>query len=183
MVYSIGQLWTGAQNVARWRRVYSNSPKSFLERVIPFVGTNSIMFNFTFHGMTEKSIHSTNLLFLGCKIVNEPPQDPSSWIKVPYNGIDYYIRKVSLGGQGCLVRCSCTDFRHTFAYPNYSKGALFGPRPQAYVRKTPNPPLGRPPRNPGNHAGICKHLANAAQLLQASGWTQSSSQFAMHPQQ
>ncbi|QPB08509.1 SWIM-type zinc finger protein [Vibrio phage Va2] len=52
-----------------------------------------------------------------------------------------------------LLRCSCPDFRFTFMYPDYDKKSLQGRR-IPYQRKTTT----RPPRNPDDIPGVCKHL-------------------------
>jgi hypothetical protein len=62
--------------------------------------------------------------------------------------------KIKLNTQ-IRVRCSCSDFYWTFAYYNADAKALIGQRPANYTRKTNNPKLAR---NPGKHAGACKHV-------------------------
>lgn len=63
------------------------------------------------------------------------------------------------------VRCSCPDYRWTFAYPNGLKGSLHGkPFP-------PYTPTGmREPRNPEQIPGLCKHLLRLVATLKRKGF-------------
>lgn len=68
---------------------------------------------------------------------------------------EYFIAPISYNNTKVLVRCSCPDFRHTFAYyvKDQLKALAFGAL-APYVRKTTT----RPPRNPNHIPGLCKHL-------------------------
>ena len=64
------------------------------------------------------------------------------------------------------VRCNCPDFQFRFAWEDRGKQALYGGPPKSYVRKTPDPPIGRPYVNPEQIPGICKHLYDFAKQLE-----------------
>lgn len=59
------------------------------------------------------------------------------------------------------VRCSCPDDYFMWQYPNKLKGSLLG-RFKPYV---PVPGSNRPPRNPDNVNGVCKHTLRVIEWL------------------
>ena len=65
---------------------------------------------------------------------------------------DFNIKKVN-DTNNCKVRCTCKDFMWTFNYYNKKEKSLRGSVREPYTKKTP-----RPPRNPGEVPGLCKHL-------------------------
>lgn len=63
------------------------------------------------------------------------------------------------------VRCSCSDYRFTWAFSNKMEGSFTGEKFPVYV------PTGtRPPRNPDNLPGLCKHLIGAFRVLKDIGY-------------
>lgn len=77
---------------------------------------------------------------------------------------DYHIQPISLSHNNVKVRCTCLDFRWRFAMHNQKHDALHGEGPDLYQKKT-----NRPPNNPGQVAGLCKHLLKFAVELRNSG--------------
>lgn len=69
----------------------------------------------------------------------------------------------------CAVRCSCPDYRFTWAEWNKRNKSLAGRNFPKYVRKTPPPPRGRPYRNPDEAPGLCKHLIEFITRLSHQG--------------
>lgn len=65
---------------------------------------------------------------------------------------DFNIEKVN-DTNNCKVRCTCKDFMWTFNYYNKKEKSLRGSVREPYTKKT-----SRPPRNPGEVPGLCKHL-------------------------
>lgn len=216
---TLEQIWISATKLAPWRRNYSQSPRRQITQIVPFLGTNTVLFTFSYWGLTEKAIHATNLLFMNCEIVEEvaPPQitqpqqgnqqqnnpevslnnqnnstvnqptvlppvrtyggesnaepnySSATHFKVTYNNKNYWVRKIDLRKQPVLVRCSCSDYYFTWSYANYIRGVQFGGRARPYVRKTPKIG-GVKPRNPMNISGLCKHVSQAGQMMQTSGY-------------
>lgn len=70
------------------------------------------------------------------------------------NGVDI--------SSGVLVK-NCSDFRFFWEFPLYKIGSLIGSF-RRYVRKTTT----RPPKNPDNIVGYCKHLYSFIKALQGS---------------
>jgi hypothetical protein len=62
------------------------------------------------------------------------------------------------------VRCDCPDFRWRFAWYNDKQKALYGVRPPPYKRKTDRPPV-----NPRQLPGMCKHLFSMVKILGSRG--------------
>ena len=103
-------------------------------------------------------------------VVNaEPSYSSATHFKCTYNGKNYWVKKIDLRKQPVMVRCSCSDYFFVWSYSNYTNGIQFGGRSRPYVRKTPKG-TGRPETNPKHVPGLCKHLAQMAQVLQTSGF-------------
>lgn len=69
------------------------------------------------------------------------------------------------------TRCSCMDDRFMWQYSNKAKGALLG-RIKPYQRITDT----RPPKNPDNIPGMCKHSLALVKNLFSMGVLQADSQ-------
>lgn len=65
------------------------------------------------------------------------------------------------------VSCSCKAYYFYFSKPNEKGDAHARGRMRTYVPVSP--PSGRPPLNPANIPGLCKHLMAYAQALKNSG--------------
>ena len=131
---------------AVWRKKYanySNSETRKLERLIPFVGTSTLLLQFENRGLTEKrAIHRIHIQFQNLNIqkVEEDDYPPENHFSAKYKGNKFFIEKPMLE-QNMKSRCSCSDFYFRFSYPNFSEGALFGSKPRPYKRKTTTRPI------------------------------------------
>lgn len=77
-----------------------------------------------------------------------------------------YHEKPSVSKNEVQLKCSCTDFRFCFEKELFDNSGLIG----AWRKYTPvKPPSGRPPKNPGNHVGLCKHVHNLIEILKRNG--------------
>lgn len=187
--WSWNKLYQSGQRLAPWRRNYSSSPQRTLEGIIPYVGTHVAVFQFTMHGVTQRAIHHVTLVFEGLDIKERPDlQDQISKVKThtskdmkvngvlnltdksilcTYKGKVYEVEKPNMYKTSCRIRCTCHDFYFTFGWWDYNEGALAGPRPKPYRRKT----TWWPERNPQHVPGLCKHIYNSAALLVSSNMT------------
>jgi hypothetical protein len=94
--------------------------------------------------------------------VNFDPEDADDNITFKAtDGQDYHVKPITLTGNRIRVNCSCMDFHYRFAMWNYNNGTLLGRKPKLYRRKTEN----RPPVNPGQVDGLCKHLIKVCDRL------------------
>lgn len=80
------------------------------------------------------------------------------------DGEDYHVLPVKLSGNYVKVRCNCLDFHYRFASYNSQDKSLVGRPPPPYQRKT-----NRPPVNPDQVPGMCKHLLKLVSQLQGQG--------------
>jgi hypothetical protein len=82
-------------------------------------------------------------------------------------GNPVYFERISItdnkNKNWCRVRCSCSDFKHRFAWEDRDVNALFGAPPAKY---TPVPGSNRPPVNPEHIPGMCKHIFGCAKGLE-----------------
>jgi hypothetical protein len=86
-------------------------------------------------------------------------------IPVDVDGKAYYAHRLTEMETPVRVRCSCPDFLHRFAYPDFGEKSLQG-RPKPYTRKTTT----YPPVNPNNIPGLCKHILALTSLINNSGF-------------
>jgi len=76
------------------------------------------------------------------------------------DGKDYSVEKITLPDHTIKVNCNCMDFYYRFATNNYSDDALDGDPPPLYHKKTDRPPV-----NPMQVPGVCKHLLKLVERL------------------
>lgn len=62
------------------------------------------------------------------------------------------------------VRCTCSDFYWRFATWDAAQKALIGNPPPPYVKKTDRPPV-----NPDQSPGICKHIMAVVERIKRDG--------------
>lgn len=80
------------------------------------------------------------------------------------NGKEYQFAPISLEESEVLVRCNCPDFRYRFSYYNHLDKSLYGRKPKKYESKGV-----RPPANPKELPGMCKHCLKLTEVLRQSG--------------
>lgn len=154
-----------------------------LKNVVPYVGTKSVLMQVLSIGVSLPWMtYQTDLMFSDIEFTHDDTVfNDREWIEIKYQMESVYMKKIDLRRCRVKVRCSCPDFYFTFSWQDWNQGALFGSKPKRYIRKTIWNPLapegqrGYPPRNPDNHAGMCKHAYNAIQLIQQNGWISNSS--------
>jgi len=71
------------------------------------------------------------------------------------DGADHFIVPIDINTTDVKVNCTCLDFGFRFAIWNYNKDSLLGQKPEPYKKK---PDSNRPPANPKQSPGVCKHL-------------------------
>lgn len=72
------------------------------------------------------------------------------------------VQPIKLTADTARVACDCMDFRFRFANNNNKDDSLAGNAPPAYQRV---PGSNRPPANPTNLPGMCKHIMAAVRDL------------------
>jgi len=76
----------------------------------------------------------------------------------------FYIEPLILEDQDVLLRCACKDFFYRFNFYDYQDESLYG------RKRTPYESQGiRPPANPLEMPGMCKHLIKLSNVLVDAG--------------
>lgn len=77
----------------------------------------------------------------------------------------------SLSKHHVRVHCGCKSFYFYFSWQDMIYEALYGRHPKPYERKThPGDKNYKPPVNPANIPGVCKHLILLIRSLRDSGF-------------
>jgi hypothetical protein len=79
-------------------------------------------------------------------------EDPSAFSFTGSDNTEYFIEKLPKNAN-VKVNCSCLDFHYRFAVWDNKFRALDGNPPPPYIKKG-----NRPPVNPMQSPGLCKHL-------------------------
>lgn len=193
-------LWISATKLAPWRRNYTQSPKRQITQIVPFVGTKTVLFTGSFWGLTENSIHASNILIMNCEIIEEqttPPtqpqtqeltvisdeevnkaaeQQPYGGTQPPYDSTTHF--RASYGGRNYWIKK--IDMRRQPVLVRCSCSDYFftwgyynyinGVQFGGRQRPYQRKTSTRPPRNIPRLPGICKHLSGFSQMLQTSGF-------------
>lgn len=112
--------------------------------------------------------YDPKILFLEVQYEDEDTQSNVTF--TASDGDAYNIVPISLSESNVKVTCNCLDFYYRFNNTNANKDALYGPLRPPYKTK---PGSNRPPANPENVSGICKHLVKLVQSLRQAGLAQS----------
>jgi len=80
------------------------------------------------------------------------------------SGDEFHIEPIELARNNIKVHCNCLDFYWRFATWNHQKNSLDGHPPPPYQKKT-----NRPPVNPRQVPGVCKHLLKTIEELRNAG--------------
>lgn len=75
------------------------------------------------------------------------------------------IQQIAVTATNVKVRCDCLDFRFRFADWNFADNSLVGNPPPPYIRITTT----RPPANPLETPGMCKHVIKVFDELRRQG--------------
>jgi hypothetical protein len=158
------RLYASTVRFKKWRSNYSSSRTRTLVKVIPYVGTKTVLFHFESKGLTVRATHQIFIAFHEIEVLDTPK---AGYIEIEFRNEKYWMEKPDMYKTPIRVRCSCSDFFFSFGLWNFQEGALFGGRPRPYRRKTKT----FPPRNPKHIPGVCKHLFNALLWLQTNNYT------------
>jgi len=111
--------------------------------------------------------YQPTLMFSEVSWSEHPDPDHTVQVLDARTGRVWYMAPLSWRHQPVSVRGTCPDFVHTWAWPLHQRlQALWLGRPRPYQRKTTT----RPPRNPEEVPGMCKHLLALVHVLAQWGW-------------
>lgn len=133
-------------------------------RIVPYVGTKSIFFKALCLNTDGGHKYDTQI-FVGGGAQFETGETDETVKFTASNGNEYNMHPVTLTDQYARVRCNCPDFYYRFAHYDHNDQSLWGPAPPPYQRKTDN----RPPVNPDQVPGMCKHLIKTVDALRQAG--------------
>lgn len=105
--------------------------------------------------------YKTQLLFKGVQYYDEPI--PTSKKLVDNMGQTYYLGVLTPNHE-VNVRCSCPDFHWRFQHEDKLDKSLQGADRKPYQKKT-----NRPPVNPNQMPGMCKHIMKLIKVVRDSG--------------
>lgn len=103
----------------------------------------------------ETSIQFDNVLYV----------DAGTQYSIPVETVNgtLHIMPLRANRNDVKVRCTCLDFYWRFALYNAKDKSLIGKQPEPYVKKTDRPPV-----NPDQVPGVCKHIIKLADHLKLS---------------
>ena len=142
------------ENVVHKQRITNMS-------VTAYVPSNTILIKSLVQGETNR--YTTHVQFEG--VIFEDSGDTADVVEITGSDMQqYFVHPIELSKNNVKVLCDCLDFRWRFAVANSKANSLYGNIPPPYVKKT-----NRPPVNPQNVPGVCKHLIKTIETLQDSG--------------
>lgn len=127
----------------------------------PFGPTNDLQCSAT--ARNEGNVYQPKIMFLQVEYEDEDTNENVTF--VGSDGDEYHIQPIALNQVNCKVACTCMDFYWRFALQNFDDGSLIGRKPPPYQRKTET----RPPVNPANVPGVCKHIIKTVENLRNTG--------------
>lgn len=124
---------------------------------IPYEQSRTLQIN----ARVNSSGHTYQTTMMFSDVQYEPNDTPDVTSFKGMDNQDHHIYSVSAVLNDAQVRCTCLDFYYRFADQDYQSGSLFGAAPPPYRRKTTT----RPPANPTDAIGMCKHLIKMSDKL------------------
>lgn len=96
--------------------------------------------------------------------INFSKEEQKGWIKSSISGKDWWFKPFDIISR-CKLKCQCMDSRFMWEYPMYKKASLIG----AFRKYKRVPGSNRPPKNPDNIPGFCKHIWSAIHKIKVEG--------------
>jgi len=124
------------------------------------VGFKSVMHKFQVRG--ESTTYLADIEFFGLTYTKDKIP---GYIPIKILGEQLYYSKPSYSNTGVELKCSCPDFRFMWEYALFKNNSLVG----QFRKYTRVPGSTRPPKNPNDVPGVCKHLNSAIKVLFNSG--------------
>ena len=128
---------------------------------IPFLGMKTLFVKG--RALNERREYTPTIVFKKVQYAEEKSRKMVA-LKAS-DGKTYFLERLVMDETDVLVRCNCPDFRWRFSYYDHLDKSLQGPKPKKY---TPVHGSNRPPANPMEAAGICKHVMKLAKVLSES---------------
>lgn len=145
------------------KRQHSTQPIQIAQiKYIPAPESNNLRLTSVARNFISSKKYDTTISFND--IEYEPEDTPQNITFIASDNEKYHIQPIILRTKTCKVSCNCLDFYFRFANWNFNTDSLDGKKPPTYYPKTHN----RPPVNPENKPGMCKHIIKLIQVLKAA---------------
>lgn len=144
---------------------YPQSQFIKIKKIQPYIGTKLLTFSGEAPSFTRNGEAGYNqiIVFKNVEFSEEEPEiDKDKWKYLDEYKVWY--KKPGLDDNDIQLRCGCPDQRFRFQYALKLNKALFGNLIK-YTKKTNRPPL-----NPDNIPGVCKHNYNFIKALIQKGY-------------
>ena len=125
-------------------------------RWIPYVGMRTLYVR----GMAQSEGREYNPVILFTDVKYHPELSPGLVEIVATDGSQHILEKLSAADTDVRVSCNCPDFKWRFRYYNFVDHSLQGPKGKKYDAEG-----NRPPANPTESPGLCKHLMKFSSVL------------------
>lgn len=103
---------------------------------------------------------------LDIRDINFQPENSGNNVTIQDNsGRSHSVTPAKLNVSTVAVYCDCEDYQMRFANFNIQNNCHLGPPPPRYIRKTTT----RPPANPNQVPGMCKHIIKVTDELKQLG--------------
>jgi hypothetical protein len=139
------------------KRQHATDPVRVVQlQLVPFTKTNDLKVTTVINSSGKK--YDNTILFKD--VVYEDSDQDDNVTFTASDGEEYNIEPIPLSGSEIQVTCNCLDFRWRFSLWNADDKSLYGKNPPPYRKKT-----NRPPNNPDQTPGVCKHLIKSIEAL------------------
>ena len=135
------------------RKFLNSYKKVTIIELKPVVRNKQMLIKAQAQGQAEQRLYEISVMFSG--VLYSPKQ--SNIFPIPVDlgqGEQMFMKLLKTDNTPVQVRCSCKDYRFTWAWYNKVNHGLFGRNFPPYVRKT----NWMPERNPLKVPGVCKHV-------------------------
>lgn len=147
----------GFQPPSQERQNSVNEVRVIKVELVPSRQSQTLTAKVTTQGKQSK--YQPTILFSDVMYEDSDQSDNVSFTAV--DGEEYHISPIPLQQATVKVGCNCLDFYYRFAPYNAKDDSLYGNPPPPYQRKT----MTRPPVNPQQTPGVCKHIMKAVIAL------------------
>lgn len=126
---------------------------------VPFTGSNNLRID----GQARSGGNTYNPHIMFREVEFQEEDLPTNATIKAVDNQEYHIAPINLANVNVRVKCDCLDFYWRFAAWNSRDDSLIGNPPPPYT-----PTGNRPPVNPTQTPGVCKHLIKLIQELRTA---------------
>ncbi len=156
---TVKDVMDGTKNFRHEVKEYPQAKFMKVVKIVPSIGVKTLAFYGESPSFTRAEAgYNQSIVFKNVEFSEEEPTvDIEDWYYLDSNNVWY--KKPGLDENDILLRCGCPDHRFRFQLALKKNNALFG-NLIPYKKKTNRPPL-----NPDDIPGMCKHNYNFIKAL------------------